>query len=381
MSSKVEFTPDKSGIKSLAGFSFQIKVFCNLASKLEKDKQIEFESVDDIAISHPFISETLDDINSIFLNSDYEAIQVKHTTLNNDLVDNVLMNWIQIEASAVSVSKYILITDRNYENEDLLRKIDIDDFIKRVMESDKKKNANITKVKEIFSPKTNADRKKLIETIINKKYDFRPINIDDEIHINFENIFHRIANEVVYFQRLDEFLSLITSKVLKAVNSGQSYILTYRDYELIVDNIIHNFSETVSLPSFIDFKNVNPIDLKETSIANSREYKQLEYCKLSENLMRNHLLHEQYYRKIRSNYIELCMESKCGDIENTAYENFESVKDDLQDKDEDSPKNRLKETVRESNSYAANEQIREGACIYLTSGNVDSEMQISWKDE
>lgn len=380
MNSENDFIPDKSGIKSLAGFSFQIKVFCNLASKLEKEKQIEFESIDDVAINS-VKADNLDSLNSKLIIPEYEAIQVKHTSLNNELIENVLMNWIQIETSSNKVSKYILITDEEYNNIDLLKEIDINDFIKKVMQSDKKRNANITKVKEIFNHKTDTERKNIVETIINEKYEFRSINIDDEIHNNFEKIFHRIANEVVYFQRLDEFLSLITSKILDSVNSGKSYTLTYKDYELIIDKIINNFSETVSLPSFNDFKSVNPIDLKDISIANSREYKQLEYCSVSEKLMRRHLLHEQYYRKIRSNYIDLCMESKCGDIENTAFENFESVKDDLQDRNEDNPKNRLKGTIKESNSYAVNEQIREGACIYLTSSNIESDTQISWKDE
>ena len=96
--------------------------------------------------------------------------------------------------------------------------------------------------------------------------------------------------------------------------------------------------------------------------------------------MRNHLLHELYYIKTRNNYIDNCMESKCGDIEVTAYENFESVKDELIDTNSDTPKNRLRKTTASSNSYAANEQIRGGVCIYLTGGNI-IDNQISWKDE
>ena len=65
----------------------------------------------------------------------------------------------------------------------------------------------------------------------------------------------------------------------------------------------------------------------------------------------------------------------------TAYENFENVKEDLQDRNADLPKNRLKETTEASNSYAESNQIREGVCIYLTSNNIDKNNQISWKDE
>jgi len=75
------------------------------------------------------------------------------------------------------------------------------------------------------------------------------------------------------------------------------------------------------------------------------------------------------------------MDSKCGDIETTAYENFEDIKEELQSTNTDTPQNRLKETTRASNSYAGSEQIRNGVCIYLTSNNVSDEVQISWKDE
>lgn len=381
MSSESEFIQDGSGIKSLQGFSFQIKVFCNLAAKLSMGKQIEFESIDDIAINKHIKPKGLDNINSKIITFDYESIQVKHTSLTNDLVENVLMNWIQIETSATTVSKYILITDETYNNKDLLKKININEFIEKVMNSNKKKNANITRVKKIFEGKSDSDRKKIIRTIINKKYDFKSINIDTEIYNNFEKIFHRSANGVVYFQRLDEFLSEITTRILKSVNSRKTYTLTYKDFELIVNDIIQRFSITVSLPSFYNFKSVNPIDLKVIDIANSREYKQLLYCEVPENIIRRYLLHGQYYRKVRSTYIDVCMESKCGDIENTAFENYEITKYDLQDRNEDIPKNRLNRTVKESNSYAENEQIREGACIYLTSDNINSDTKISWKDD
>lgn len=37
----MEFSTDASGIKSLVAFSFQIKVFCSLASKLQEGQQID----------------------------------------------------------------------------------------------------------------------------------------------------------------------------------------------------------------------------------------------------------------------------------------------------------------------------------------------------
>ena len=376
----MSFAPDKSGIKSLAGFSFQIKVFCYLAAELKEGQQLEFESIDDVATSKNCKADKIDNLNGQILVQNYESIQVKHTKLSKSLANKVLYNWIQIENSSCNISRYILITDEKYNNSDLLGTINIDDFINEVMSSTKKANANIAKVKKILNDILESERKTFIENIL-KKHDFKPINIDDEIVKNYKDKLLKSANEVVFYQRLDELLSEITNRILKSINSLTSYTLTYTEFQKILNNVFERFSVNISLPSYNNFKSVTPIDLKSTEIANSREYRQLQYCSVSENFLRRYLLQEQYYKKVRNNYLDLCMESKCGDIEITAYENFEDVKEELQANNNDTPSNRFWNTTKTSNSYAENEQIRKGVCIYLTSDNVSDGNQISWKDE
>ena len=377
----MEFQTDSSGIKSLAGFAFQIKVFCNLCSKLSEGQKLEFESIDDIALNKTAKPENLDNVNGQILSSSYDAIQVKHTTLTNSLAEKVLMNWIQIEDSSINIKKYILITDKKYNNLDLIKSLDINEFIKKVNQSDRRSDANITKVKSILNNKSEPEQKKFIFHIINEKYSFKNLEIDKELINNYKDKFLKSANEVVFYQRLKAFLEHITSEILKAVNSSESFSLTYEDFQKIENDIMFRFTEKHSLPLYNDFKNIHPIKLKDTLIANSREYKQLMYCGLREEVLKDYLMHAQYYRKFRMNNIDVCLKSKCDDIETTAYENFEEVLDDLQANNEDTPRNRLKHTTKADNSYADNTQIRNGSCIYLTSDNVDQNIQISWKDE
>jgi len=376
----MSFTPDSSGIKSLAGFSFQIKVFCCLAAELKEGQQIEFESIDDVATSRNCKADKIDNLNGQILVQNYESIQVKHTKLSKSLANKVLYNWIQIENSSCNISRYILITDEKYNNSDLLGTINIDDFINEVMLSTKKANANIAKVKKILNDILESERKTFIENIL-KKHDFKPINIDDEIVKNYKDKLLKSANEVVFYQRLDELLSEITNRILESINNLKPYLLTYTDFQKILNNVFERFSVDVSLPSYNNFISVTPIDLKSTEFAKSREYRQLKYCSVSENYLRRYLLQEQYYKKVRNNYLDLCMDSKCGDIEITAYENFEDIREELQFSNDDTPYNRLKKTTNTLNSYAENEQIRKGVCIYLTSDNVSDGNQISWKDE
>ena len=161
----MSFTPDSSGIKSLAGFSFQIKVFCCLAAELKEGQQIEFESIDDVATSRNCKADKIDNLNGQILVQNYESIQVKHTKLSKSLANKVLYNWIQIENSSCNISRYTLITDEKYNNSDLLGTINIDDFINEVMSSTKKANANIAKVKKILNDILESERKTFIENI------------------------------------------------------------------------------------------------------------------------------------------------------------------------------------------------------------------------
>jgi hypothetical protein len=376
----MDYKPDNSGIRSLEGFSFQIKVFCCFASKLQEGQQIEFEAIDDIAKCESATIMNIDDIDAKILSPVYEAIQVKHTKLTKSLAKKVLLNWIQIENSQYHVSKYILILDSKNGNTDEIKNIDIDNFINEIMKSKLKEHANISKVKRIFESKSDVERKDIIKKVLDK-YELQDKDIGQYLTNSFKDIFLKSANEVVFYQRVEDFIKEITYKILKSVNTLQPYSLNYENFQKICENIHQKISEKIYMPEYSVFRNNNTIDLNNTVISKSREYRQLSYCDLSESNMRNYLLNELYYRKVRSEYLEDCMESRCETIEITAYENFESVKDDLKCSKEDTPKNRLKGTVEKENSYAENVQIKKGVCIHLTADSVEDKIKISWKDE
>lgn len=61
------YIPDESGINSLGGFAYQIKVFVSYMLSMEEGMQAEFETADDIAISKmtPDIIDDNEDKNAI----------------------------------------------------------------------------------------------------------------------------------------------------------------------------------------------------------------------------------------------------------------------------------------------------------------------------
>ena len=378
------FQPDQSGINSLAGFAYQIKVFAYYAFDLKENMVIEFESIEDVNLktikesqidnnSHKFICKTS-------ANGTNKAIQVKHTSISKAVAQQMLFNWILLEQSPYSVEKYILFTEKNYQNDDNIFSKDALSLYDAVVKYDKKNaNATIFKVKSLFE--ADFDSFKITYENIKNKFEFIDLNnIDVEIEQKASIHFRKVANIVVFGQRMQEFLQHITIMIMNAVSEKKPYILTYQEFMSLVEDISTRFTSEITLPCYSEFKKINKIDLQESKIANSREFLQLQSCKLPEHLIKQHLLYEMYYNETALKYMENNKLQKVADIEEKTFENFEEVKFDLGQKCMDTPYDRLKETKEKPNSYTANEQIKYGSAICLTKEDI-GENQISWKDE
>ena len=74
--------------------------------------------------------------------------------------------------------------------------------------------------------------------------------------------------------------------------------------------------------------------------------------------------------------------SNVKDLERTTFENFNVALEEIEmlETVQNIPKTRLLKTQEKPNSYARNDQMRKGACIYMTRDDA-GEMQISWSDD
>ena len=90
------FVPDQSGINSLGGFAYQIKVFVFYMLSMSENMQVEFETIDDVSV-RKLIPETIDDNEDKFRNlvisiSGIKAIQVKRTLITVDTAKQIILN-------------------------------------------------------------------------------------------------------------------------------------------------------------------------------------------------------------------------------------------------------------------------------------------------
>lgn len=378
-----ENTFDKSGIRSLAGFSFQIKYFILLASTLSEGEYVEFETIDDVAKLSP---EKIDSVDGCIIKDEsYEAIQVKHTSLSKGSIDKILYNWIVLAANKRKINRYVLVVDSSYGNENLIAGVDSKKFVRNIIKKSKKYRSNsaISKVKEIFNAKTEEDCISLVEEI-KQNFVFKSTTIDQDLWDAYADHFRRAHNAVYYEERLKWLVQKITMRILESVENLNSFSLDYKTFIDLLEEGTTKFTDEDCLPDYDDaFKAAHSVDLKSTKVTALREFHQLQYCTKNEKLIEANLLFNLYYKEVRRLYLLNSKTSKCEGIENSAYDNFIETKEDLKQNPSkgDTPYNRLRETQNKQNSVVKNDQIRKGVCIYLTGKSIDLEKQISWKDE
>lgn len=379
----MEFQTDNSGINSLAGFAYQIKVFAYYAFDLKDGMEIEFETIEDVNLK-TITSAEIDKQSQSFVckatdNGVNKAVQVKHTSISNAVAQQMLLNWILLEQSSYNVEKYILFTDKSYQNDGNIFSKATKELHKTVVASDKKDNATITKVKNLFE--TNYTEFEKVYSYIQNKFEFVDLdNIDFEIDRKASIHFRKAANSVIFGQRLKEFLQHITIQILDAVMNKKPYVLTYSGFINVVEDISNRFTPEITAPCYCDFKKINKIDLKDSKFSTSREFVQLHSCGLTDRLIKQHLLYGMYYYVTSLKYMENNRAKKIEEIEETTFENFENVKFALQRNKIDTPYNRLEETKKQPNSFAENEQIKYGSSIHLTKEDIGNN-RISWEDD
>ncbi|MED1268838.1 hypothetical protein P4U03_20030 [Bacillus mycoides] len=384
------FETDSSGIHTLGGFTYQIRVFVWYLTKLRTNMQLEFETYDDVTIKETDI-DTLDLNESsfnhtLFKENEIQAIQVKRTTIDNGTALKVLMNWILLESYNSYISKYILVTPESYGNKNILFNMTAEDlFLKIDQEELKDKPRSIIgKLKKQFINNETL----FINTYkaVEGKVEFKAVeDIDDSIMKAYEDLFRKRDGEdkeKVYIDRIKMLLEKITYEILENINNKQAYTIKRSEFLELVEKISCEINDKHVQLDYSQYKETKKnLNIKDEKIVSSREYIQLNECELDSKEMKDHMIYMLYYSRYRLMTLGRHRVQKIETIEDTTYANFSSVKRRLRLEKKEHPFFRLDGTKNESNSYANNEQIRWGSAIFLTKENTDDDKKISWKDE
>ena len=370
------------GIDSLRGFSYQIKVFILYLSKIKAGESVEYETLEDVNISKcdpkEFDEKCKGIVSKKSAGRTNYAVQVKRTSISRDSAEKILFNWLLLE-DRESVEEYCVFTDAEYENEDIIFDFDVNKKFKKICAADVRADALISKVKNIYGQ----DETRFITAVesIKKKHKFVSCkNVDEEIIEALSDVFVKDGVEGSIFDlRISELFGYIIKGIFNRVDERRAYTCDYLSFRREVENICERITNEKIILDYASFIKANP--LKSQEFIKTREFRQLQYCELSQKVIEIHLQHKEYYHQYKLLNLGNGNGELLDSIEETSSENFEMTKDDLIYKQKDSPRNRLEETKKCPNSYANNEQIKNGALVYLTKDGIDKEKQISWKDE
>ena len=366
-----------SGINSLAGFSYQMKVFILKSATLNENEKIEFETIDDIAFKKVKDND-LDNQDALLHQENKSiAVQVKKTNVTLSVLEKVLYNWLLLKDK--KIDGYYLVTDYDYGNQDMMSTISFEDLYNKLKESNMKKNALISKIKNNYKN----DKNLFLEDCnnIKNKYHFENIkDIDKEIYIKYKTIFRKAAIiDKTYERRICRFLEIVTYEILEQISLKKPYILDYDSFIKIIEKVSEDITDEHFTPDYALFKKNNS-EFNKLMISNSREYFQLKSCKLPKDLIIDNLCREMFYKDFKYRNLESGKYLIINNIEETSYFNFRMIKTKLQIDQNDKPENRFFKFYEQGNSYADSAELKMGSGVYLTREE-EVEKQISWEDE
>ena len=379
---------NNSGIYSLAGFAYQIKVFIYYLTQLQDNYALGFETYDDVALQRTDIDSTaqegkLQTYNGIFHSpAGITALQVKRTTLSNDDYEKVLFNWIILNNFSANVENFVLFVDKSYGNTDSVFPTDLNSLYDKIINSSSNRNALITQVKEIIN--NNYTLFTQLCKSIKDRYIFKEIDdIDNEIFESYKLIFnHGGVKDVIYKMRIRDLAEKIQYALLEDISQNHSYKCDYAMFKTIVEDVVARIKDDLYIPpDFSDFRRNSRVDIADTAISKSRQYIQLKKCAIPDSLIKEQLIFEEYYNAYKLRCLENLKSNNVENIEYTTHFNFEITKSNLQANNNDTPNNRLVHTQEKANTYAQNDQIRNGSAIHLTKADTAADMLISWEDE
>lgn len=379
-------SPNDAGLNSLSGFSYQIKVFILKMTQLKGNQQVEFETLDDVTTRSLSADNTVTDFcikrYVAAESSGIEVFQVKQTDVTKSVARKVLYNWLLAYNENSDITSFHLYVDDQYSvginlfcSNNAKQEYDI------VIESNKREQALITRVKRLYNGKFE-EFKNAYQTICNNAHIDSINNIDRSISNQLVAPFHATAAGIgsTYFEkRIYELVTKICARIIDSAGRRIPYICGHAEYMQLCEEICRNISPSQYTPDYESFRQAFvQSDLTEEMLQ-SRECRQLRYCNLTTTEISDHLSYEQYYENIRQHYLRDAQKEKILSTERIANQNHKDVVLELQADERDKPSLRLVKTKRAGISTMPNEFSRWGAYIFLTKDKLPN--QISWKDE
>ena len=373
---------NNAGITSQYGFLFQRKAFILYAVENTNAKQVfTFEGKDDIDV-------TLADALYLCRESQNSYIQVKSGKVDETCFSKVICNWLLLDADTDASLKLICEYPLDFSLDDTL----IEKIANYIRKGEQMQRSAIARkvydsLKTILA--TNTD-----EVYAQIRNLFSRVTIDtcDMVHLDsrLEEVFfatycqdikeYTLAKE----KRLDRFMSYINAEIDAAIKAKKPYELHYPNLIRLIVQVcdeINDHRYSVSIPTLKKQSQEEATRIVEEKT--NREVKQLYLVDSRDAFVIDGIVQELLYKDFRDVYAEH-KNVDIANIEQNAYENYNTARFSLDDSELTNPKKVYSQTVEipiESDLMPPGIIYRKGCYIYLTGDAVDPDSQITWGEE
>lgn len=370
-----------AGINAQYGFLYQRKVFILYALEHAHAHQVlTFEGKDDIDVNHK---------DSIYMLHEHgeHYIQVKSGHVDEMCFCKIICNWLLLGKTP---DKFILFSENmlDFDVGDTV----VDKVYEYILNGAGKRNNSIAKkTYKKFEEEIKAQSKTVIEKISNIVSSFQYITQEmPELDIKLEAIFASTycqdvtEYDLVKNKRIERLLSYINQEIDLSIKNKKPYMLSYPKLIQLIMKVCDEISDHRYIVDTAELKKkMHPEAARLVSERKIREVRQLYLVDPNDAVVVDGIVRELIYKDFRDVFIAQS-EVEIINLEQSAYENYDTVRLSLAESEASIPKKVYTETLKQpiSSSILPDGAVyRKGCYVYLTSDAIDPEIQISWGAE
>lgn len=369
---------EMSGIYSQFGFEYQKEVFINsLLMYFKSETKAFYERDDDVSIG-----EYDEKLTKTICDSDI-LIQCKSGTISHDILVHVFCNWL---LALCNQKKFVLFLENNIDftySEQSIK----DSLISKIKSYPNGKKPNrgaiLYKLKEKYYDKSTSTIKTELISDLACVYKAFNVNIKSskELYESSKKKFTAEYSATLEIEsarslRFDTFRDniyiLIRDELLK-----KNYIeIEYKDYWRIIEKSIHEVTDQLYNPSFIEFQKKHIDKIETIKKALKRETDFFEKIGFNDEYIIDLLINEMYYKLVKDHYVFIKQSDLTSLAESIAKENYLRTKIKIQNDIQDLFLTTISQQIKAE--IILNSKMQTGCYIFLSGDDADDECFIDW---
>lgn len=369
---------EMSGIYSQFGFEYQKEVFINsLLMYFKSETKAFYERDDDVSIG-----EYDEKLTKTTCDSDI-LIQCKSGTISHDILVHVFCNWL---LALCNQKEFVLFLENNIDftySEQSIK----DSLISKIKSYPNGKKPNrgaiLYKLKEKYYDKSTSTIKTELISDLACVYKAFNVNIKSskELYESSKKKFTAEYSATLEIEsarslRFDTFRDNIYILIRDELLKKNCIEIEYKDYWRIIEKSIHEVTDQLYNPSFIEFqkKHIDKIETIKKDLKRETDF--FEKIGFNDEYIIDLLINEMYYKLVKYHYVSIKQSDLTSLAESIAKENYLRTKIQIQNNIQYLFSTTISQQIKAE--IILNSKMQTGCYIFLSGDEADDECFIDW---